>query len=136
MILRSYNEMLQYDSFEDRFNYLKLYGSVSETIFGFSRFVNQNFYRSSDWKSVRNKVIIRDHGCDLGCDDRIIGSRIQIHHINPVTMEQLENDDPILFDMNNLICTDTTTHRAIHYGDESLLIKDYEPRRPGDTKLW
>ena len=136
MANKSYREMLQYKTFDERFNYLKLSGKVGETIFGFNRFVNQNFYASKKWRSVRSQVIIRDNGCDLGCDDRLIGSRIQIHHINPVTMEMLENEDPCLFDLDNLICTDYITHRAIHFGDANLLQQDYVPRRPGDTKLW
>lgn len=127
---------MQLYTFEERFQYLKLHGTVGESIFGFARYVNQSFYTSSKWRSVRDQVIIRDNGCDLGIPDRIIGHRIQVHHINPVTLEQLENDDPVLFDLNNLICTDPMTHKAIHYGDESLLIEDYKPRRPGDTKLW
>lgn len=133
---KSYHELMQMPTFEERFEYLRLYGVVGEDIFGFNRFVNQAFYTSDPWKSARNKVIIRDGGCDLACPDREIFHRIQIHHINPVTIEQLENEDPILYDLNNLICTSPTTHRAIHYGDASLLIQDYIPRRPGDTKLW
>lgn len=134
--MKSYRELRQIDSFEERFRYLRLYGVVGEDTFGFNRYVNQTFYRSSDWKSIRNQVIIRDNGCDLGIVDRPILHRVQIHHINPVTIEQLENEDPILFDMDNLICTSVLTHRAIHYGDESLLMEDYTPRRAGDTKLW
>ena len=133
---KSYNELIRLESFEERYQYLRLHGVVGEDIFGFNRWINQSFYTSREWRSARSKVIIRDNGCDLGCEDRPIIYRIQIHHINPVTMEQLENEDPILYDLNNLICTDPMTHKAIHYGDESLLVKDYEPRRPGDTKLW
>ena len=134
--IKSYNEMLQFETFEERFRYLKLYGTVGEATFGFHRFINQSFYTSKQWRSVRNQVIIRDNGCDLACQDRLIGSRIQVHHINPVTLEQLENEDPMLFDLNNLVCAASNTHNAIHFGDENLLIKDYMPRRPGDTKLW
>ena len=136
MMNKSYHEMLSFDSFEDRYNYLRLYGVVGEDVFGFGRYVNQRFYTSSDWRSARTQVIIRDNGCNLACPDRPIHGRIHVHHINPVTMEMLENEDPILFDLNNLICTDDITHRAIHYGDVSLLQQDYIPRRPGDTKLW
>lgn len=135
-MIKSYNELIQLPTFKERFDYLRLYGKVGEDIFGFARYVNQSFYTSDKWRSVRNQVIIRDNGCDLGIQDRAILYRIQVHHINPVSLEQLENDDPSLFDLNNLICTDPMTHRAIHYGDESLLMEDYTPRRPGDTKLW
>lgn len=133
---RSYHELIRLDSYEDRFRYLRLNGVVGKDTFGFDRYLNQAFYTSREWRSVRDKVIIRDNGCDLACPDRLIGRRIQIHHINPVTLEQLEDNDPMLFDLDNLICTDPNTHLAIHYGDESLLVKDYVPRRPGDTKLW
>jgi hypothetical protein len=136
MKIRSYHEMLQYDNFIERYRYLRLIGHVGEDTFGFNRFVNQSFYTSREWRSVRSQVIIRDNGCDLGCDSRPIYGPIHIHHINPVSLEQLENEDPMLFDLDNLICTSGETHRAIHYGDESGLIQDYVPRHPGDTKLW
>lgn len=135
-MIKTYHELIQLPTFKERFDYLKLYGKVGEDIFGFARYVNQSFYTSRKWRSIRNEVIIRDNGCDLGIRDRNILYRIQVHHINPVSIEQLENDDSALFDLNNLICTDPMTHRAIHYGDESLLMEDYTPRRPGDTKLW
>ena len=133
---KTYRELITFDSFEDRYNYLKLFGVVGEDVFGFSRYINQHFYTSSIWRSVRTQVIIRDDGCNLGCKDRPIAGRIHVHHINPVTLDMLEDEDPILYDLNNLICTDDLTHRAIHYGDVSLLQKDYIPRKPGDTKLW
>lgn len=133
---KSYHELMQINSYLERFRYLRLHGVLGEATFGWDRYLNQAFYTSSEWKSARNKVIIRDNGCDLSWPDRPILYRIYIHHINPVTKEQLEDYDPILFDPNNLICVDFTTHQAIHYGDESLLVKDYIPRRPGDTKLW
>jgi len=135
-ISKSYNELLTFDNFEDRYEYLRLFGVVGENVFGFNRYVNQAFYNNPRWRSVRNQVIIRDNGCDLACSDRPIPKRIQVHHINPVSLEMLEDDDPLLYDLNNLICTDEITHRAIHYGDSSLLQQDYVPRRPGDTKLW
>lgn len=135
-MIKTYHEMLNFDTFEDRYNYLRLFGVVGDDVFGFGRYINQRFYSSSDWRSIRTQVIIRDNGCNLGCQDRPIQGRIQVHHITPVTMEMLENEDPLLFDLNNLVCTDDITHRAIHYGDASLLQQDYIPRRPGDTKLW
>jgi hypothetical protein len=133
---KSYHELLTFDSFEDRYNYLRLFGVVGEDVFGFNRYLNQAFYTNPRWRSVRTQVIVRDDGCNLGCKDRPIRGRIQVHHINPVSIEMLEDDDPMLYDLNNLICTDDITHRAIHYGDASLLQQDYVPRRPGDTKLW
>ena len=133
---KSYHELLTFDSFEDRYNYLRLFGVVGEDVFGFNRYLNQAFYTNPRWRSVRTQVIVRDDGCNLGCKDRPIGGRIQVHHINPVSIEMLEDDDSMLYDLNNLICTDDITHRAIHYGDASLLQQDYVPRRPGDTKLW
>lgn len=133
---KTYRELITFDSFEDRYNYLRLFGIVGEDVFGFSRYINQHFYTSSTWRSVRTQVIIRDDGCNLGCKDRPIAGRIHVHHINPVTLDMLEDEDPMLYDLDNLICTDDLTHRAIHYGDVSLLQKDYIPRRPGDTKLW
>ena len=133
---KSYHELLTFDSFEDRYNYLRLFGIVGEDVFGFNRYINQSFYTSSIWRSIRTQAIIRDDGCNLGCKDRPIAGRIHVHHINPVTLDMLENEDPMLYDLNNLICTDDLTHRAIHYGDASLLQQDYIPRRPGDTKLW
>ena len=133
---KSYHELLTFDTFEDRYNYLRLFGVVGEDVFGFNRYLNQAFYTNPRCRSVRTQVIVRDDGCNLGCKDRPIGGRIQVHHINPVSIEMLEDDDPMLYDLNNLICTDDITHRAIHYGDASLLQQDYVPRRPGDTKLW
>ena len=134
--IKNYHGLLVYDSFMDRFNYLRLCGIVGEGTFGFNRYLNQNFYRSKRWRSTRSQVIIRDEGSDLGCLDRPISGRIHIHHITPVTLEMIEDDASILYDLNNLICTSEETHRAIHYGDESLLAQDYVPRTPGDTTLW
>ena len=133
---RSYRELIRLDNFEERYNYLRLYGMVGQDVFGFDRYINQAFYSSKKWRSTRSEVIIRDNGCDLAIPDREIGGTIFIHHINPITLEMFENDDPLLFDLDNLVCVSRETHQAIHYGDESLLIKDYSPRQPGDTKLW
>lgn len=136
MMIRSYKEMLRLDNFEDRYNYLRLYGIVGKDVFGFDRYINQSFYTSKKWRSIRSEVIIRDDGCDLAIPDREICGTIFIHHLNPISLEMFENDDPLLFDLDNLVCVSRETHQAIHYGDESLLIKDYSPRKPGDTKLW
>lgn len=136
MMNRSYRELICLDNFEERYKYLKLNGVVGDATFGFDRYINQSFYTSREWRSVRSEVIIRDSGCDLAIPDREIGGLIFIHHINPVTLEMFERDDPLLFDLDNLVCVSRDTHNAIHYGDESLLIPDFSPRRPGDTKLW
>lgn len=137
MILsKNYKQAMLCDSFFDRFEYLKLHGIVGESIFGFSRFVNQSFYTSSKWRSLRSEIIVRDNGCDLAWPDRPIMGRIHIHHINPVTIEMLEDDNSSLYDPNNLICVSEYTHKALHYGDANLLMEDYKPRSPGDTKLW
>jgi hypothetical protein len=127
-------------TFEERFNYLRLDGKVGRETFGFDRWINQQFYHlDRDWKKVRRQVIIRDNGCDLGCEDRPIpnGVRIIIHHINPITMEDVKNRNSILFDLDNLITTMDSTHNAIHYGDESLLLMS-KPivRHPNDTCPW
>lgn len=135
-MIKTYSEMLTFKTFEERYRYLRLFGHVGEDTFGFNRWINQNFYTSRRWRSIRDAVIVRDSGYDLASSDRPIFGIIHIHHINPVTIEQLENDDSCLFDLENLVCTSDSTHRAIHYGDESALIEDYKPRRPGDTKLW
>lgn len=135
-LIKSYNELIRIPTFLERFHYLKLTGNVGDATFGFDRYLNQRFYRSVEWKRIRSRVIVRDEGCDLAIPDRQIGGTIFIHHINPITIEMFENDDPLLYDEDNLICVSRDTHSAIHFGDESLLILDYTPRQPGDTKLW
>lgn len=134
---RSYNVLKRLQTFEERYEYLRLGGRVGEETFGFDRIFNQAFYKSKAWKQARRDVIIRDGGCDLGIEDRPIFDKVIIHHMNPVTMEQLEEADPSLFDIRYLICVSHATHNAIHYGDDSLLIKtNFVERRPGDTRLW
>lgn len=136
MMKKTYSEMLTKQTFMERYEYLRLRGHIGETTFGFNRYLNQQFYTSPIWRSIRNQVIIRDEGCDLACRDREIVGRIYIHHINPISMEMFEWDDPLLYDLENLVSVSFDTHSAIHYGDSSLLIQDYIPRQPGDTKLW
>ena len=133
---KSYSELIRIPTFIERYHYLRVYGLVGETTFGFDRYVNQAFYNSYTWRNLRSKIIVRDEGCDLAIPDRPIGGTIFIHHINPITLEMFENDDPLLYDEDNLICVSRDTHQAIHYGDESLLVPDYTPRSPGDTNLW
>ena len=136
MYNKTYHELIQIPDYTERFEYLRLHGKLGETTFGWNRFVNQAFYQSRKWRSTRSKIIIRDNGCDMAFNERPIFGRIHIHHINPITLRMIEDEDPVLFDPNNLICVTEDTHRAIHYGDASLLIEDYRPRTPGDTKLW
>jgi hypothetical protein len=134
-------------TFEERFEYLRCYGIPSKVTFGDYRLLNQMLYRSPIWKKLRQRVILRDNGCDLAIPDRPIGTevdskygiheRIIIHHINPITIEQVANNDPIVYDLNNLICTSHNTHEAIHYSDASILIPSKPTQRhKGDTKLW
>jgi len=136
MIVRSYRELRRLQTFEERFEYLKLGGLVGQETFGFERYLNQVFYRSREWKKARNDAIIRDEGCDLGILDREIQGRIIVHHINPITIEDIELGRPCIFDLNNLICTSHNTSNAIHYGDASLLPRLPKERRKGDTLLW
>lgn len=135
--IRSYRELHSLTSFEDRFNYLKLHGAVGSDTFGFDRFVNQRFYRSSEWKRIRNQVILRDNGCDLGIEDRPIFGRIIIHHMNPIVLDDIVNADDFVLDPNYLICVSHDTHNALHYGDESFLDKNnITTRLPDDTCPW
>lgn len=133
---RSYSELIQIDSFEDRFRYLTLQGQVGRSTFGFDRWLNQQFYTSRDWKRTRRDVIARDMGCDLAMEGYEIYDRIVIHHMNPLTVDDLVEGDDDALNPEFLISTTHNTHNAIHYGDERLLPKAHVSRRPGDTKLW
>lgn len=128
--------MIRYSSFEDRFEYLKLGGSVGASTFGFDRYINQEFYSSWEWKNVRRHVIIRDKGCDLAVLGHEIHTDILVHHLNPMTPNDVIHQEAWIIDPEFLICTTKNTHNAIHYGDRSLLRVPYVPRSPGDTKLW
>ena len=134
--IRTYNELVQYHSYEDRFRYLKLNGVVANETFGFDRYLNQRFYKSAEWRRVRDQVIIRDNGCDLGIPGREIFGTIIVHHMNPISIEDIEKNPEILFDPNYLICVSHDTHNAIHYGTE--IPKSSEPiiRTPNDTCPW
>lgn len=134
--IRTYSELVLLPTYEERFRYLRLDGEVGRDTFGFDRYLNQIFYKSSEWKSIRDQVIIRDNGCDLGVDGREIYGRILIHHMNPITKEDVLNRTDLLLNPEYLICTSKLTHDAIHYGDEDLLIKDPVIRRPNDTCPW
>ena len=133
---RCYSELMSLPTFIERFRYLKLDGSVGMDTFGHDRWLNQVLYRSAEWKRFRNKIIIRDNGCDLGCEGREIFGKILIHHINPLTIEDMINRDPKIFDEENVISTQLITHNAIHYGDESILYQEPITRQPNDTCPW
>lgn len=136
MTIKTYSELTKLSTFEERFRYLRLSGSVGKETFGFDRYINQNFYRSAAWKRVRDKVIVRDCGCDLGIEDRTISGKIMIHHMNPITDKDIVNLTDILLNPEYLICVSHNTHNAIHYGDENLLIKDPIVRTKNDTCPW
>lgn len=123
-------------TFEERFDYLVLRGEVGQATFGFDRWANQQFYRSRQWKRVRDEVIVRDNGCDLGVLGYDIHANLIVHHMNPITPEDLGNGEDWVLDPEFLITTTHRTHNAIHYGDDSLLVKPPVERRAGDTKLW
>jgi hypothetical protein len=134
--IKTYSELSRLTTFEERYEYLRLDGVVGEATFGFDRYLNQVFYRSQRWKNVRDFVIIRDNGCDLGVEGYEIRGRILIHHINPITIEDIEKESAFLFDPEFLITTTHNTHNAIHYGDNGLLIKAPIERTKNDTCPW
>lgn len=136
MLAKSYSELSQFLTFLDRFEYLKLPGVVGEDTFGYNRVFNQYFYHSPEWRRARREIILRDNGCDLGMDGYEINGRIYVHHINPVTLEDVEELSDRLFDPENLVCVSFDTHNAIHYGDERGLPKSPIERVPGDTCPW
>ena len=135
-MIRSYSELCQFDTFEERFNYLKLDGAVGESTFGFDRHINQRFYASVEWDLARSVVITRDHGCDLGVEGYDIHAEILIHHMNPMRLEDIMHGEEWILDPEYLITTTKNTHNAIHYGNVSLLPKVVPERSPGDTNLW
>lgn len=133
--IRHYSELRRLDTFEERFEYLELKGSVGQSTFGFDRWINQQFYRSYEWDKVRSRVIARDGGCDLGIPGYEIHSGLLIHHMNPMTADDIKHGEEWILDPEYLITTTLNTHNAIHYGDRSLL-PHFVERKPGDTKLW
>lgn len=133
---RSYSDLKELRTLEDRFNYLKLSGQVGKQTFGWDRYFNQRFYHSSEWRRVRHFVIARDEGCDLGVPGFEIGDKILIHHMNPMWIDDLRHQNPEILDPEFLICTSSITHQAIHYGDASMLPIEPIKRQPGDTRLW
>lgn len=134
--IRTYSELITLPTFEERFKYLQLNGKVGEETFGFDRYLNQIFYNSEEWKSIRDFVIIRDGGCDLGIPDREIYTRILVHHMNPIRQEDILRRSKFLLDPEFLISTMKSTHDAIHYSDESLLILEPIERTQNDTCPW
>lgn len=136
MILKTHSELSKLKTFEDRFQYLRLDGIVGEETFGFDRYLNQILYQSKEWKRCRRDIIIRDNGCDLGCEGFEVHGRILIHHINPITVDDIVNRNPNVFDPENLILTSHNTHQAIHYGNEDLLPTAPIERRKNDTSPW
>lgn len=134
--IKTYSELITIPTFEERFKYLRLDGSVGEQTFGFDRYINQVFYQSYEWKKVRDAVIIRDNGCDLGVEGHDIRGKILIHHMNPITVKDIETCSDFLLNPEYLISTMHLTHNAIHYGDESLLPKGPIERKKYDTCPW
>lgn len=134
--IRTYSELQQLSTIEQRFKYLALRGDVGNSTFGFDRYINQQFYRSRQWRQVREHIIARDLGCDLAVDGYQIHNRLVIHHMNPMQVGDIADGDSSILDPEFLITTTHQTHNAIHYGDEKLLPKPFVERRRGDTKLW
>jgi len=136
MIVRTYHELSQIETFEERFDYLKLKEALGRKTFGFDRWINQRFYKSREWRRAKNYVITRDNGCDLGIEGFKIYSGLLVHHMNPMSIEDIKQNNEWILDPNFLITTSHQTHNAIHYGDESLLPKGPIERKSGDTTLW
>lgn len=134
--IRTYSELIRLPTFEERFRYLKLDGLVGKDTFGFDRYLNQEFYRSKEWKEVRDFVIVRDNGCDLGMDGYEIVGRIYIHHMNPITVNDIVHSSDFLLNPDYLVCVSHNTHNAVHYGDEDLLVTAPVERRKNDTCPW
>ena len=136
MTNKSYSELLSLSSFIDRYQYLKIGGKVGEATFGRDRYLNQILYTSNEWRCFRRDIIVRDNGCDLACEGYDIRGKILIHHINPITIDDVNKRSSKIFDPENVICVSLITHNAIHYGDESLLIQAPIERRKNDTCPW
>lgn len=136
--IRTYSELIQIPTFEERYRYLRLGDRVGEETFGFDRYLNQRFYKSREWQNIRNEVIVRDKACDLAFEDREIpnGVRVLIHHMNPIRIEDISYKKDWILDPEFLVCVTKRTHDAIHYGDETLLYSDPIERSPNDTCLW
>lgn len=136
MTIRTYSELNQIKTFEERFRYLQLNKQIGIATFGFDRYINQNFYTSRQWKIIRNHVIVRDQSCDLGIAGRDIYGYVRVHHMNPIAVEDLEQGNTDVLDPEFLICTSLDTHNAIHFGNESNIFRLPVERTKGDTRLW
>lgn len=134
--IKTYSELITIPTFEERYKYLQLNGNVGEETYGFDRYINQNFYKSKEWKQVRDYVILRDNACDLGLEGYEIYGRVYIHHMNPILAKDIIHQSDFLLNPEYLICTTHATHNAIHYGDEKLLITAPIERKPNDTCPW
>lgn len=135
-ILKTYTDLIKLPTFEERFRYLELGGAVGADTFGFDRYLNQRFYTSQIWQRVKQEVIIRDNGCNLGMEGYTIFGRVIVHHMNPITVEDVVKQTDALLNPEFLICVSHTTHNAIHYGSEELLPKGPADRKPNDTCPW
>ena len=136
MSIRTYSELITLPTFRERYEYLKLNGRVGEETFGFDRYLNQAFYKSEEWRAVRDYIIVRDNGCDLGMEGHEIFGKILIHHMNPISKRDILDRSDLLLNPEYLICTIKNTHDAIHFGDENLLIVAPIERRKNDTCPW
>jgi hypothetical protein len=134
--IKTYSELITLPTFIERYNYLRLKGNIGEDTFGFDRYLNQKFYRSVEWKRIRDYVIVRDNGCDLGVEDREIMGKILIHHINPIRVKDIYYGTDFLLNPEYLVCVSHNTHNAIHYGDEGILIPEPVERTKYDTCPW
>lgn len=134
--MRTYEELMRLPTFLERFKYLRLQAAVEKETFGFERSLNQRFYHSSEWRRIRNQIIVRDLGCDLAMSDREIRDKVYIHHMNPITTDDIVHSSDFLTNPNYLICCSYDTHQAIHYGDENLLLAEPITRAPNDTCPW
>ena len=134
--IRTYSEMITLKTYEERFDYSKIGGQVGRETFGYDRYLNQILYNTKQWKKFRREIIIRDNACDLACEGYEINYRILVHHINPITVEDIINRNPMIFDPENAITTTHRTHNAIHYGDKNLLVLQPMERTPNDTCPW
>ena len=135
-MIKRYSDLIQIDTFIERYYYLKLHGKVAEETFGLDRYLNQALYRSPKWKRSRSRVILRDNACDLGVEGYEMEDYIVVHHMNPITIEDIEEERDWIFDPEYLISCSPRTHKAIHFGDEEMLPKEFIGRRPNDTTLW
>lgn len=134
--VRTYSELIKLRTFEERFDYLQLSGKLGVVTFGFDRYINQIFYNSTQWRSIRKDIIIRDNGCDLGIPGLEIETGVRVHHLNPVSIDDLKYGNLDILDPEFLICTSLDTHNAIHFGTKNNNIRPFQERRKGDTDLW